>query len=85
MTNQAPEYPLGFGVALGFIWLCLLTSCVFALYLMRENRLRDQGKRDHRYEEPEEERNNMGDDCKLWLVFHSLALALAKWKVRVWC
>ena len=46
------------------IWLCVITSCVFALYLLRENRLRNQGKRDYRYEEPEEERNNMGDDCK---------------------
>lgn len=46
------------------IWLCVVTSCIFAAYLMWENRQRDQGKRDYRYEEPEDERNNMGDDCK---------------------
>lgn len=53
-------------MALGMVWLCVLTSCAFALYLLRENKLRDAGKRDHRYQEPEEERNNMGDDCKFF-------------------
>lgn len=51
-------------MALGMIWLCVLTACLFAWFLLRENKLRDQGKRDYRYEEPEEERKNMGDDCK---------------------
>ena len=59
-------------MALGMIWLCVLTSCLFALYLIRENRLRDQGKRDYRYEEPEDERNNMGDDCKFCFFFSFL-------------
>jgi hypothetical protein len=64
LQNQAPEYPLGFGMALGLIWLCVISACLFAGYLIRENRLRDSGKRDYRYEAPEHERNNMGDDCK---------------------
>lgn len=54
-------------MALGMIWLCVLTACLFAWFLLRENRLRDQGKRDYRYEEPEEERKNMGDDCEFSL------------------
>lgn len=62
LQSQAPEYPLGFGMALGFIWLCAISASCFALYIRRENKLRDQGKRDHRYQLPEAERNNLGDD-----------------------
>lgn len=62
LDSQAPEYPLGFGLSLGMIWLCVLSSVAFLLYLRRENRLRDQGRRDHRFELPEAERSNLGDD-----------------------
>ncbi|KAI8659822.1 hypothetical protein LRP88_06383 [Fusarium phalaenopsidis] len=62
VTSQAPEYPLGFGLGLGLVWLCVLSSVVFLLYIKRENKLRDQGKRDDRYNLPEDERNNLGDD-----------------------
>ncbi|EXL45949.1 hypothetical protein FOCG_11943 [Fusarium oxysporum f. sp. radicis-lycopersici 26381] len=62
VTTQAPTYPLGFGLGLGLVWLCGLSSLVFLLYIRRENRLRDEGKRDHRYGLPEDERNNLGDD-----------------------
>ena len=62
ITSQAPEYPVGFGVCLGCIWLCAIFACALALYIRRENKLRDAGRRDHRYELPEAERNNLGDD-----------------------
>jgi hypothetical protein len=62
LQSQAPEYPLGFGLGLGLVWLCVAASCAMLLYLRRENRLRDAGKRDHRYQLPEAERNNLGDD-----------------------
>jgi hypothetical protein len=62
VTSQAPEYPLGFGLGLGLVWLCVLSSLVFLFYIKRENKLRDQGKRDDRYNLPEDERNNLGDD-----------------------
>ncbi|KAG7410616.1 major facilitator superfamily domain-containing protein [Fusarium sp. MPI-SDFR-AT-0072] len=62
VTTQAPTYPLGFGLGLGLVWLCGLSSLVFLFYIRRENRLRDQGGRDHRYDLPEDEKNNLGDD-----------------------
>lgn len=62
VTSQAPTYPLGFGLGLGLVWLCVLSSLVFLLYIRRENRLRDEGKRDDRYNLPDDEKNNLGDD-----------------------
>lgn len=62
VTTQAPEYPLGFGLGLGLIWLCIISSVVFLFYLRRENKLREAGKRDYRYELPEDEKRNLGDD-----------------------
>ncbi|KAF4463501.1 hypothetical protein FALBO_9666 [Fusarium albosuccineum] len=62
VTGQAPKYPLGFGLGLGLVWLCVLSSIVFLFYIRRENRLREEGKRDDRYNLPEDERNNLGDD-----------------------
>ncbi|KAF5011822.1 hypothetical protein FDECE_2112 [Fusarium decemcellulare] len=62
VTGQAPKYPLGFGLGLGLVWLCVLSSVIFLFYIRRENKLRDEGKRDDRYNLPEDERNNLGDD-----------------------
>ncbi|KAF5975630.1 nicotinamide mononucleotide permease [Fusarium bulbicola] len=58
VTTQAPTYPLGFGLGLGLVWLCGLSSLVFLFYIRRENKLRDEGKRDHRYNLPEDERSS---------------------------
>lgn len=62
LQSQAPEYPVGFGTALGCIWLCAISACLFALFIRMENKKRDRGERDHRYQLPEAERNNLGDD-----------------------
>jgi hypothetical protein len=62
LQSEAPTYPTGFGTALGMIWLCVISACLFLVYLRYENKARDLGKRDWRYEEPEHERKNMGDD-----------------------
>lgn len=62
LEGQAPTYHLGFGLGLALVWFCVLAAVVFLLYIMRENKLRNAGKRDDRYNLPEEERNNMGDD-----------------------
>ncbi|UZP45198.1 hypothetical protein NXS19_013010 [Fusarium pseudograminearum] len=62
VTSQAPTYPLGFGLGLGLVWLCVLSSLIFLFYIQRENRLRDEGKRDDRYNLPDDEKNNLGDD-----------------------
>ncbi|KIV88517.1 hypothetical protein PV10_08195 [Exophiala mesophila] len=62
VTSQAPEYPLGFGLGLGLVWFCVISSVAFLFWIKRENRLRDQGKRDYRYNLPEDEKSNLGDD-----------------------
>lgn len=62
LSSQAPKYPLGFGLGFGLLCVCAFTATALLLLLMRENRLRDAGKRDHRYNLPEDERSNLGDD-----------------------
>lgn len=62
LQKEAPTYKTGFGTALGMIWLCVISSCCFLGYLVWENGQREKGRRDWRFEEPEEERRNMGDD-----------------------
>lgn len=62
LPSQSPSYPLGFGLGLGFIWMTAIAAIALLLYLIRENKLRDQGKRNGRYELPAEVQNNLGDD-----------------------
>lgn len=59
--DQAPTYPVGFGVSLALVWLCGLSCAAFFLYIRRENKLREQGKRDYLLELPAEEVDNLGD------------------------
>ncbi len=59
VTSQAPEYPLGFGLGLALVWLCVLSAVVFLFFIRRENKLREQGARDDRYNLPEDEKNNL--------------------------
>lgn len=62
ITAQAPTYPVGFGVSLALLWLCALACTVFLLALRMENKKRDRGERDDRYNLPKEELDNLGDD-----------------------
>ena len=62
LQSQAPTYHLGFGLGLALVWVCVAAACIFLFYVKRENRLRDEGKRDDRYNLPGAERNNLGDD-----------------------
>lgn len=62
LSPEAPTYPTGFGVSLALVWVCGIACMVFFLYLLRKNRLRDQGRRDHLYDLPPEELDNIGDD-----------------------
>lgn len=62
LTSQAPEYQLGYGLGLGLVWLCVLSAFIFLFYIKRENRLREAGRRDDRYNLPDDEKNNLGDD-----------------------
>lgn len=60
--SEQPTYPTGFGVSLGMVWICGISCVLFICYLVRENRLRDKGKRDYRYNMPRDELENLGDD-----------------------
>ncbi|KAJ0416089.1 major facilitator superfamily domain-containing protein [Aspergillus carlsbadensis] len=60
--DEAPGYRTGFGVSLGMTWICGLACFAFLMYLARENKARERGERDDRYELPQEERENLGDD-----------------------
>ena len=62
LQAQAPTYHLGFGLGLALVWVCVAAACLMLFHLRRENRLRDEGKRDYRYDLPEAELNNLGDD-----------------------
>ena len=62
ITEQAPTYLVGYGVSLGLLWLCGLACTVFVMGLRLENRKRDRGERDYRYQLPKEELDNIGDD-----------------------
>ncbi|KAF7858526.1 hypothetical protein EAF04_009126 [Stromatinia cepivora] len=56
LTNQAPRYPVGYGVSLGMLLMCGVMCTAFFLGLQRENAIRDRGGRDYRYREDEERR-----------------------------
>ncbi|ODH50390.1 hypothetical protein GX48_03505 [Paracoccidioides brasiliensis] len=60
--SEAPRYPTGFRTSLALVWVCAVTCIAFFLYLYRENRLRDEGFRDHLLLLPEDEVDNLGDD-----------------------
>lgn len=62
LPGQAPTYTLGFGMGLGFLWMCVLCAVIFLLYLGRENRLRNEGRRNDRFDLPTDVQNNLGDD-----------------------
>ncbi|VUC33085.1 unnamed protein product [Clonostachys rosea] len=61
-TNDSPEYKLGHGTALGFVFA---SGCLFgltSLLLRRENKKRDRGERDHVLEgKTPEEIDRLGD------------------------
>lgn len=60
ITTQAPHYPVGYGVTLALLILCGIACTVFFFGLRAENRKREKGGRDYRYQE--EDIDNMGDD-----------------------
>jgi hypothetical protein len=60
ITNQAPRYPVGYGVSLGFIWMTAIASTGLLLGLRAENKRRERGERDWRLDTPEAD--NLGDD-----------------------
>lgn len=62
IPSQAPTYPLGFGLGLGMVWMCVIAAVALYFWVQRENKLRDAGKRDQRFNLSPEELQNLGDD-----------------------
>jgi MFS family permease len=62
ITDQAPYYPVGFGVSLGLVWVCGAAAVGMLLLLRSENAARNLGKRDDILGLPKDEQENMGDD-----------------------
>ncbi len=60
IAKQAPRYPVGFGVAMAFLGVTMISASAMYAGLKWENRKRDAGKRDHRLQE--DDVDNMGDD-----------------------
>ena len=56
------SYTIGYSVTLAAMLFCGLMSSLFAFGLMRENKMREEGKRDHRLQLDESILGNMGDD-----------------------
>jgi hypothetical protein len=61
IKTEEPRYPTGFGTAMALLGLCGVMATVMFFGLKAENRKRDAGGRDYRYEE-RDELDNMGDD-----------------------
>ncbi|KAL8722546.1 MAG: hypothetical protein Q9225_001014 [Loekoesia sp. 1 TL-2023] len=62
ITDQAPAFPVGFGTSLALQWLTALACTVFFIGIRLENRKREKGLRDYRYNLPKAELDNLGDD-----------------------
>ncbi|KAL8859439.1 MAG: hypothetical protein Q9178_004117 [Gyalolechia marmorata] len=62
LADQAPTYPTGFGTSIAFQWLTALALTAFLVGLMRENKKREEGGRDYRYNLTKAEQENLGDD-----------------------
>ncbi|KAL9101212.1 MAG: hypothetical protein Q9163_003494 [Psora crenata] len=62
ITAQKPTYPVGYGVSLGLLWLTAAAACALLLGLWVENRKRDRGARDYRFDLSAEEVGNLGDE-----------------------
>lgn len=61
-TSESPLYVTGYSTCLSLILLCMISAIGLFLILWRENRLRDQGARDHRLGLEPDELQNLGDD-----------------------
>ncbi|QSS49912.1 transmembrane transporter [Histoplasma capsulatum var. duboisii H88] len=62
LPNGAPLFRAGYGSALALTVVCALLSTVFMLALDRENKMRDAGRRDYRFNLCQAELENLGDD-----------------------
>ena len=61
ISGESPKYPTGYGTAFGMLWMGCLSATIMCGLMWRENKKRDNGERDGRLNQPEEEVKNMGD------------------------
>ncbi|KAL2871213.1 major facilitator superfamily domain-containing protein [Aspergillus lucknowensis] len=61
IKSESPHYHSGYGTSLGLIWVCAFASIIMFITLVRENRKREQGKRNHLLELDQREADNLGD------------------------
>lgn len=64
LVSEAPRYPTGYGVSLGFLGVTATACTVLFFGVRRENAKRDCGERDYRLEKPDA--HNLGDDHPYW-------------------
>ena len=62
LASETPTFPTGFGVSLGLLWLCGFACTIFLIGLRCENRKRERGERNYRYNLPKPDLENLGDD-----------------------
>jgi hypothetical protein len=61
LTNEAPEYPTGYGVSLATIITSQISGALYLLYLWHENKQKKRGARDHLLSLPQDEQDQLGD------------------------
>lgn len=62
IASERPTFRTGYGVSMGFMALALAAATIFFAGISWENRKRDRGERDTRYDLPADEKDNLGDD-----------------------
>ncbi|KAL4801269.1 major facilitator superfamily domain-containing protein [Aspergillus unguis] len=59
--SEAPHYHTGYGTSLALVWVAVFAGVITLGLLVRENRLREQGKRDYLLQLGERKVENLGD------------------------
>ncbi|KAL8728678.1 MAG: hypothetical protein Q9166_005242 [cf. Caloplaca sp. 2 TL-2023] len=62
IADQAPRYPVGYGVALAMSGFAAAAATILFLGLKRENKRRERGERDSRLRASCKKEDNLGDD-----------------------
>ena len=64
IQSESPRYRTGYSVSLSFLGLCAIACTVLFFGIKRENKKRDRGERDYRFEK--DDAHNLGDDHPHW-------------------
>lgn len=61
LSEEKPTYKTGYGVTLGMLWLSATAAIFLFVGVYVENKKRNLGKRDDRFNLPDDEKDNLGD------------------------